>query len=109
MGIAKIQQVFLEASIAAILFSLVAFNEPMADYVMEMLVADDADRAGELIERRQAEIDRVARAPVSKDVSALECFMCGETIPEARRVVLPGVKVCVECSDRVATKAALRL
>tara|TARA_R110002033_G_scaffold64766_4_gene115678 strand:+ start:7016 stop:7189 length:174 start_codon:yes stop_codon:yes gene_type:complete len=31
-------------------------------------------------------------------VSATECVECGEEIPEARRVALPGIKTCVDCA-----------
>lgn len=30
-------------------------------------------------------------------ISATHCECCGEAIPEARRVVLPGVDLCVGC------------
>ncbi|MFT2798986.1 TraR/DksA C4-type zinc finger protein [Serratia sp. N21D137] len=32
--------------------------------------------------------------------SALVCIDCGETIPEKRRHILPGVKTCVLCQER---------
>lgn len=33
------------------------------------------------------------------EASAEECAVCGEPIPEARRVALPGVQTCIECQD----------
>jgi phage/conjugal plasmid C-4 type zinc finger TraR family protein len=30
-------------------------------------------------------------------VSALECESCGDDIPEARRVAVPGCQACVHC------------
>ena len=29
--------------------------------------------------------------------SLVECAECGEEIPQARRIALPGVKLCIEC------------
>lgn len=49
----------------------------------------DASIAGEL-KRMQAR-----RAPQGE--SAEECAECGEPIPEARRLAIPGVKLCIDC------------
>jgi len=49
----------------------------------------DASIADEL-KRMQAR-----RAPQGE--SAEECAECGEPIPEARRIALPGVKLCIDC------------
>lgn len=32
--------------------------------------------------------------------SAEQCEDCGGDIPEARRQIVPGVELCVECQDR---------
>lgn len=40
---------------------------------------------------------RARRAPVG--ASLRECAECGEEIPEARRVALPGVKICIVCQE----------
>lgn len=32
-------------------------------------------------------------------VSRTHCETCGELIPEARRVAVPGVRLCVECQE----------
>jgi len=32
-------------------------------------------------------------------VSASECEICGNPIPEARRVAVPGVTLCVDCKN----------
>ena len=40
---------------------------------------------------------RARRAPVGE--SLRECAECGEEIPEARRVALPGVKICIDCQQ----------
>lgn len=34
-------------------------------------------------------------------VSATHCEYCGEAIPEARRVAVPGVVLCVPCKQHV--------
>lgn len=45
------------------------------------------------------ELDRMRarRAPVGESLT--ECAECGEPIPEARRVALPGVKICIDCQE----------
>ncbi|MDR2186892.1 MAG: TraR/DksA C4-type zinc finger protein [Azonexus sp.] len=30
-----------------------------------------------------------------------DCFVCGEPIPEARRLALPGVCTCIECQTDI--------
>ena len=40
-----------------------------------------------------------ARARMKSGDSAIVCEECGETIPEARRVVLPSVRLCVACQS----------
>jgi phage/conjugal plasmid C-4 type zinc finger TraR family protein len=37
-----------------------------------------------------------ARRPLSGD-SWEDCAECGEPIPEARRMAVPGVKLCIDC------------
>lgn len=32
--------------------------------------------------------------------SATYCTQCGEQIPEARRIALPGVQLCVDCQSK---------
>lgn len=45
--------------------------------------------------------DEVARARsrLPKGESLEECEECGESIPEARRKALPGVRLCVACQQ----------
>ncbi|MFW2542042.1 DksA/TraR family C4-type zinc finger protein [Primorskyibacter sp. 2E107] len=47
----------------------------------------------------QEELERMKlrRGPVGESLA--QCAECGEEIPEARRVALPGVKLCVECAS----------
>jgi len=40
---------------------------------------------------------RARRAPQGE--SAHDCVGCGEPIPEARRIALPGVKLCIDCQQ----------
>ncbi|SFR01734.1 MULTISPECIES: DksA/TraR family C4-type zinc finger protein [unclassified Enterobacter] len=46
--------------------------------------------------------DAVARArrELPKGESLKECEECGETIPEARRKAIPGVRLCVNCQQK---------
>jgi phage/conjugal plasmid C-4 type zinc finger TraR family protein len=46
------------------------------------------------------EVNR-ARGQLPRGESALECEECGSAIPEARRSVLPGVRLCVVCQEAV--------
>ena len=60
--------------------------------------SDIIDQANELVEHRlqlaiqKHRIDRNA-------VSAEHCSECGEDIPEARRVAMPGCKTCASCQE----------
>ncbi|MXP26324.1 DksA/TraR family C4-type zinc finger protein [Altererythrobacter indicus] len=50
-----------------------------------------------------------ARASFSNRSGTLECEVCGEDIPEARRKALPGARTCVACQsslDRNARNAS---
>lgn len=42
---------------------------------------------------------RRARANLPQGVSLQYCEECGETIPEARRRALPGVRLCITCQE----------
>ena len=33
--------------------------------------------------------------------SAMNCRVCDEEIPEARRLALPGVQTCIECQEEL--------
>lgn len=51
-----------------------------------------------------------ARAQLPSGPSLTHCEECGEEIPEARRVAVPGVRFCVACqaeADRNQTAASL--
>lgn len=38
-----------------------------------------------------------SRARMPAGESAMECSLCGDVIPEPRRLALPGVRTCVAC------------
>ncbi|HDT6030254.1 TPA: DksA/TraR family C4-type zinc finger protein [Enterobacter cloacae subsp. cloacae] len=50
--------------------------------------------------------DAVARArgEIPRGESLTECEECGETIPEARRKAMPGVRLCVSCQQNKDSK-----
>lgn len=58
-------------------------------------------RDGAVSEQIEASInDELARMKAQKvptGESLAECAECGEEIPEARRKVVPGVKLCIDC------------
>ncbi len=64
-------------------------------------MSDDIDRA----QAREEEMRGDALAefgrhhPALQGESATECARCGEPIPEARRLALPGVQTCIECQE----------
>lgn len=49
---------------------------------------------------------RARRAPVGDSLT--HCAECEEPIPEARRQALPGVKLCIDCSEARAARPVLR-
>lgn len=68
-------------------------------------MADNADRAAELMEHRMATAlrRRTAEPPPNSDP---ECDDCGEDIPAARRKALPWAARCVECQTVYERRAA---
>lgn len=53
---------------------------------------------------------RRARAALPKGESLRMCAECGEAIPEARRLALPGVRLCRDCqeeAERHTTRAQI--
>ncbi|EJD6509922.1 DksA/TraR family C4-type zinc finger protein [Providencia rettgeri] len=47
-----------------------------------------------------------ARSQLHSGESAEICEECGETIPEARRLALPGVRLCISCQNELDKKNA---
>lgn len=66
-------------------------------------LSDIIDRAQEREEelRQDALADRARQAQTTAGDSATVCAMCGEDIPEARRLAVPGVQTCIECQTDV--------
>jgi phage/conjugal plasmid C-4 type zinc finger TraR family protein len=42
---------------------------------------------------------KLARSRLPEGKSLTHCEECDETIPEARRKVIPGVRLCVKCQE----------
>ncbi len=49
------------------------------------------------IEDELARLKALKRPLVGESLT--ECAECGEPIPEARRLALPGVKLCIDCQS----------
>jgi phage/conjugal plasmid C-4 type zinc finger TraR family protein len=62
-------------------------------------MSDEIDFAQTRIETELA--SKLAARVIYTGQSARECD-CGDTIPEARRVAVPGVQTCVACAERAA-------
>lgn len=74
-------------------------------------MSDDIDRASEreTIARDDALRDQARRAglqgkTVADSAEFCEAIGCGEVIPMARRVALPGCQFCVTCQQRIELK-----
>lgn len=67
---------------------------------------------GAVNEQIEASIqDELARMKARKALvgeSLAECAECGEDIPEARRVALPGVKLCIACQNERDGRVKMR-
>ncbi|ACT06098.1 transcriptional regulator, TraR/DksA family [Dickeya chrysanthemi Ech1591] len=48
-----------------------------------------------------------ARSLLHQGSSAQYCEECGEAIPQARRLALPGVRLCVQCQETMDKKHTL--
>ena len=46
-----------------------------------------------------------ARAQLPTGSSLTHCEECGEAIPEARQMAVPGVRLCIACQDEVDRQA----
>ncbi len=47
---------------------------------------------------------KLARSRLPAGNSLTHCEECGESIPEARRVAVPGVRLCVKCQTELDTQ-----
>lgn len=57
---------------------------------------DIADQAQAEIERMNVKVSRTSSQKTTP-VSAEFCAECGEPIPEARRLAVPGCRLCIDC------------
>ena len=64
-------------------------------------MADDCDmaQAAEALHLKMAL--KNAGSTTSRMGSLHYCEECGEPIPEARRLAIPGVRLCVDCQEEV--------
>jgi len=68
---------------------------------------DTIDAASELEElQRQTAIQ--AHRINHNAVSAEHCEECGDPIPEARRIAVPGCQTCAECQEEIEHKKRVR-
>lgn len=63
-------------------------------------MSDNADIANDVM---QARLDLLLqnRPRLASGISASECQECGDDIPQARRVALPGIQTCTECAQLI--------
>lgn len=69
-----------------------------------MDIADEAQRFEEMFLGRA--LARHAATARGGTASALQCEVCADEIPAARRVAIPGVQRCVHCQDQQERRAA---
>ncbi|WP_416139040.1 TraR/DksA C4-type zinc finger protein [Halomonas sp. HK25] len=60
-------------------------------------MADKADIAAEISEKRLETTLKAIEKAVRKPVTTNECDDCGEPIPAARRRAAPWASTCIEC------------
>ena len=67
---------------------------------------DDADRAQAHMDEinRLSDEERASRPVLTADDSADNCEECGDQIPSARQIAVPGVSMCVECAGNFEKK-----
>lgn len=61
------------------------------------MTADIFDRATEREEYDRAVALESQRLKMTSGKSSSHCHECGEEIPEARRIAVPGVNLCIDC------------
>lgn len=72
-------------------------------------MADEADLANDYMERDLEAAIAAARGMPSPVESANECSECGELIPSARQIAVPGCQLCAECASTLEMRARLGL
>ena len=54
------------------------------------------------------ELERLKGRRAPEGESRADCAECGEPIPEARRVAVPGVKLCIDCQGERDARPVIR-
>ena len=67
---------------------------------------DEAQEVTQLMVDNQ--IKRIRSSWISTAVASNECECCGGEIPETRRRIVPGVRLCVECQSIAELKGRVR-
>ncbi|MDR3631729.1 MAG: TraR/DksA C4-type zinc finger protein [Desulfocapsaceae bacterium] len=62
-------------------------------------MADQFDRAQELDARYRRQALDAHRSRRPQGESRTHCLDCGEAIPEARRLAVPGCRYCIDCAE----------
>ncbi|EIZ8585532.1 TraR/DksA family transcriptional regulator [Salmonella enterica] len=60
-------------------------------------MADEIDRDQEFNEQQLEAMIARARSAPAHSPSLHFCRQCGEAIPEKRRLLLPGITLCIDC------------
>lgn len=84
---------------------MVALRAYVAILNADKIMADEADNASDSYEHH-VHISLMNHRNKMKvaTVSLTECESCGEEIPEARRVAIPGCTVCIDCMESYERK-----
>ena len=53
------------------------------------------------IDSSVADAVAAARSRLRAGTSLLNCEECGEVIPQARRIAVPGVRLCIDCQNEI--------
>jgi len=69
----------------------------MTDWVDHAQRLEEAERAAAL----QRVLDNVKASEAKSRGVHHTCTKCGDSIPPARRVVMPGADLCVECASEL--------
>jgi phage/conjugal plasmid C-4 type zinc finger TraR family protein len=64
-------------------------------------MADQFDIAQDLDARYLQQALAVQQRNRLRGDSRTHCLECGETIPEARRALVPGCQYCIECAEDI--------
>lgn len=72
-----------------------------------MMPSEIIDQANELAQQRLDQAIQAHRINHNA-VSAEHCEECGEDIPQARRVAVPGCQTCAECQGIIELKRKQR-